>query len=443
MRALGVWAIVGLTACGTAAVGSAPVDVVASPDVVAAADVDEVLEDVPVDAAGTDATTSDGSAPGNAQACLLHTTNEADCKDCCDCQDLACADVIACRDACPSLDFSKNDDAAKLTPTTVLGPGGNYGLCTQAATEDACKSCCECDGNFACGDKRHCRDACVTAGSTWPTLELTQLGAPVQVVDTLQFAEGPVWSAQLNALLFSDVSADTIFRLDEPAALTVFRKPSQHANGLALDPAGALLACEHSARRVTRTTADGTVTVLADKWQGKPLNSPNDLTIAADGTVYFTDPTYGLGNTPSDLGFTGLYRIAVDGTLSLEAQLDGQPNGVSVTPGGKSVLVALTTANKIVAFDVGKSGALGKEHAFFSLEAPDGFAVDQAGNVYVAGLEGGKGAVVVLNPIGKRLGSVLLAHQPTNCGFGGADGKTLYVTAREAVYRMSVPIPGL
>ena len=435
--------VLGLAGCTAPAASS----VAAPPDVATAADVtDDAPSDV-VDGDAPDTTlVQDDASPAaglDPSACLQHTASEAQCKDCCDCLDAACTDVVACRDACPGHDFSSNDGSVTVQATTVLGPDGDYGTCTTAATPQACKACCDCDGHYACGDKAHCRDACVTAGSPWPALQMSQLGPPELLLSSQKFAEGPLWLADAGTLLFSDVDADTVFQLTLPSTVTTYRAPSGHANGLARAPDGALLVCEQGARRVTRLGSDGTLTVLADSWQGKPLNSPNDIVVAADGTVYFTDPTYGLGNKASDLGFTGVYRITPGGSLALDAQLDGQPNGIAVSPDGKSVLVALTTANKIVAFDVGKSGQLGKQHSFFSTTAPDGMAVDQAGNVYVAGLENGQGAVVVLNPIGKRLGGIALAHQPTNCGFGGADGKTLFVTAREAVYRIQTPIAGL
>ena len=433
-----ILAVLLLLGCSSPSAPAADSPVDAGSDVaVVAADAD-ATGDAPLDAS-LDTT----AAALDPQACLLHTASEAQCKDCCDCLGAACADVIACRDACPGHDFSGNDGSVSVQATTILGANGDYGTCTSAASPEACKACCDCDGHYACGDKAHCRDACVTAGSPWPALQMTQIGAPVLLLSAQKFAEGPLWLPKVGALLFSDVDADTIFRLELPSTTSVYRTPSGHANGLALAKDGSLLVCEQGARRVTRVADDASVTVLADKWQGKPLNSPNDVVVAGDGTIYFSDPTYGLGNTPSDLGFTGVYRLTPSGTLALDAQLDGQPNGLGLTPDGKSLLVALTTANKIVAFDVGKSGQLGKQHSFFTMEAPDGMAMDQAGNVYVAGLEGGKGAVVVLNPIGKRIGSILLAHQPTNCGFGGVDGKTLFVTAREAVYRIDTPIPGL
>ncbi|MFZ4579660.1 MAG: SMP-30/gluconolactonase/LRE family protein [Myxococcota bacterium] len=412
---------------------------------------DAAADGLDVAADGTDAAAPDSdvmTSGGTAAACLAHTPDENACKDCCDCLDLPCAEVVACRDACPLHDFAGNDGSLVVTPAIELGPGGDYSVCTQAATEQACKVCCECEDRYLCGDKKSCRDACnAVGGSAFPALKIEQLGAPVLVKADLQFAEGPVWDAKAGALYFSDIAADTIYRFDPGAGtgsetFSVFVQPSHQANGLALDASGALLAAEHGSRSVTRRAADGATVTLASQFEGKNLNSPNDLDVGGDGTIYFSDPTYGLGNQPSDLGFTGVYRLAPGGALSLEAKVEGQPNGVTLAPGGKVLYVAATTANQVLAFDVAGNGALSSSRTFQKVDAPDGMAVDQAGNLFVAALDQGHGAVVVLDPTGKRLGAIPLGHQPTNCGFGGTDRKTLHVTARTALYRIAVPIPG-
>lgn len=300
----------------------------------------------------------------------------------------------------------------------------------------------------ACGGERVATDGGAPApeagadGAAWAPLELGQIGAPVTLGGSFQFAEGPAWDAARGALLFSDIDADTIFQLRPPESVTVFRAPSHKSNGLAFDRDGLLLAAEHGSRSVTRTLADGTIATIADAWGGKRLNSPNDLVVRSDGTIYFTDPTYGLGSTPSELGFTGLYRIDPAGVLRLEAQVDGQPNGLDFAPGEQTLYVAATDANQILKLTVAPSGALSDPRKLADVQAPDGLAVDRAGNLYVAALAGGSGAVVVITATGETLGAIPLAQHPTNCGFGGADAKTLYVTARTALVRISVPIPG-
>lgn len=284
------------------------------------------------------------------------------------------------------------------------------------------------------------------AGSdaAWPPLDVTKIGAPVLVAASFQFSEGPLWDAKRQALLFSDIAADSILQLAPPAQITTFRAPSHQSNGLGFDKDGLLLAAEHESRSVTRTLANGTIVTVAGSHQGKKLNSPNDLIVRSDGTIYFTDPNYGLGGRPSEIGYMGLYRVDPGGTVHLEARIDGTPNGVALAPGEKMLWVAATTASQILGFDVAADGATSNQRALRQpVESPDGLAVDQGGNLYIAGLSGGRGAIIILDGGGTKLGEILLDHQPTNCGFGGAGGKTLYVTARAALYRIEVPIPGL
>ncbi len=402
--------------------------------------VQDVTSDAPPTDMGGDAPVADAIAATSAD-CLNRTHGEAECKDCCDCMGAACQEIVACRDACPLHDFGGNGDFIQVSAPSTKGPTGDYTACTALATEQAFKACCDCDGLFACGDQKYCRNACAGT-SQWPPLTMGHIGSPVAIPGTFQFTEGPAWDAARGVLLFSDVDADTIFELQPPSTVKPFRTPSHHANGLGFDRDGLLLAAEQASRTLTRTATDGTVTAIAGAWDGKPLNSPNDLVVRTDGTIYFTDPTYGLGSTPSDLGFTGLYRIDTAGALHLEAVVDGQPNGVALAPDEKTLYVAATTANRILSFAVATDGTLSGQATFADVEAPDGFAVDQAGNLYVAAYPAGQGAIVVLTSAAKALGSIPLGQQPTNCGFGGADGKTLYVTARTALYRVAVPIPG-
>ena len=147
------------------------------------------------------------------------------------------------------------------------------------------------------------------------------------------FTEGPVWMPSKGVLLFTDVGADAIHQLQPPATVTVFRTPTGRANGLGLDPQGRLIASEGDNRRVTRTLADGTVVTVADRWQGKRLNSPNDNITRSDGTVYFTDPPYGLPpGQARELDFQGVFRVDPAGTLHLESREFTRPNGVALSP---------------------------------------------------------------------------------------------------------------
>ncbi len=386
---------------------------------------------------------SDDEIPAalTAQDCLQHTASAAECKDCCDCLPVDCLQAKECRDQCPLQDYSKNTEIIELEIPTGPGAQGDYSACTGLPTEQECKECC-CADAIVCGDRKYCRNAC--AGSAqWPALDVTKLGKPVLIAATFEFTEGPAWDAQKNVLLFSDIDADTIYQLEMPDKVTVFRNPSHKANGLAFDPEGRLLAAEHASHSVTRTLADGSIATLADSYEGKPLNSPNDLAVRADGTIYFTDPTYGLGGQPSALGFTGLYHIAPDGTLFLDEAVEGAPNGVALSPDQATLYVAATDAGTVWAFPVKPSGELEAPALLANVDSPDGLAVDQGGNLYVAAVADGKGAVVILNALGKQLGTIPLDEAPTNCGFGGQEGKTLFITARKALYQLKAQIPGL
>ncbi len=252
------------------------------------------------------------------------------------------------------------------------------------------------------------------------------------------FTEGPVWLPE-GVLLFSDIPAGKIYRADK----TVFREPSGQSNGLTLDTQGRLLAAEHQTRRVTRTEKDGTVTVLAERFEGKRLNSPNDLVVRSDGTVFFTDPPYGLPrglqDPAAELAFSGVYAIAPDGTLKALVKDFNRPNGLAFSPGEEILYVADTAEGHLRAFDVAGDGALSASRVLCELPGPDGMKVDTQGNVWSTAGDG----VRVIAPDGALLATVKFPAQPANCAFGGEDAKTLYATARQAVYKVRLSIPGI
>lgn len=394
------------------------------------------------DAASVDSAAEGGSPDELTKACVERSRDEPRCKDCCDCAAVACTESTPCRDACKLHDFSQNTAIVDPVVTSTLGPAGDYGACVSGnATEDACKTCCECTSNLACGDYQYCRTLCdrsyaADAGAA-PTFDAPQL-----VRGGFQFAEGPVWQASTGSLLFSDVQGDTVYRLVPPGTITTFRTPSRRANGLALDPAGLLLAAEYASRSVTRTRGDGTIETVAVTYQGKRFNSPNDVAVRSDGTIYFTDPSFGLVGA-SEIGVQGLYRVALDGSVTLEMSSDKSPNGVAFARDEKTLYVAVTFQNEVLAFDVAADGSTSAQRTFAFVDEPDGICVAASGRVYVAGKDAGTGAVVVLDAAGARLATVPIADGPTNCEVGGSVGQWLFVTARAGLYRLAAPAGGL
>ena len=258
---------------------------------------------------------------------------------------------------------------------------------------------------------------------------------PVELVaEGFQFTEGPLWFPG-GPLIFSDIPADTIFKADK----TVYRSPSGKSNGLTLDTHGRLIACEHGNRRVSCTGKDGTVVVLAETYDGKKLNSPNDVILRSDGMVFFTDPPYGLEGREQELPFQGVFAIWPSGKLLLLADDFKKPNGLAFSPDEKVLYVADTEGSHIRAFDVAEDGLLSNGRNFCELPGPDGMKVDVRGNVWCTARDG----VRVFNPAGEHLQTIEFPQVPANCAFGDEDGQTLYVTARTAVYKVRCTVKGI
>ncbi len=257
---------------------------------------------------------------------------------------------------------------------------------------------------------------------------------PVELVsDQNSFSEGPLWLAE-GRFIFSDVTKNGIFAEDG----TAYRQPSNGANGLTLDRQGRLIACESTKHRITRTEADGTITVLAEAYNGKPLNGTNDVTVGVDGTIYFTDPTG--PRKEGGPGFSGVYGLAPDGSgLTLIADDLKYPNGISMSPDGKVLYVADYLGGIIRAYDISADGKASNPRVHVEVKSPDGFKVDAAGRIWTSASKG----IQVFDVDGKHLESVDFMGTPTNCAFGGADGKTLFITARKMVYKVSLKEPGV
>ena len=303
---------------------------------------------------------------------------------------------------------------------------------------------------------------------------------PGAVIETLAmgfaWSEGPVWVASdkgglpAGCLLFSDIPNNRVHRWQPSKGLDIFMEPAgftgpaeygreRGSNGLTLDAAGRLVLCEHGDRRVSRLEPGGGKKTLVDAYQGKRLNSPNDLAIHSSGTIYFTDPPYGLPQGCDDprreLDFCGVYRLAADGTLTLECDTMTRPNGIAFSPDEKTLYVSQSDPAAPIwrAFAVAANGTLADGAAggrvFFDASdlsktrrgLPDGLKVDTAGNVFATG----PGGVLVFAPDGTHLGTLLTGQATANCAFGD-DGKTLFITADSLLCRVRLatagPLPG-
>jgi len=262
-----------------------------------------------------------------------------------------------------------------------------------------------------------------------------------------QFTEGPVWNASEGLLLFSDIPANRIYKWSPDKGVEVFRDPSGNSNGLTYDKQGCLLICEHGNRRLSRIDKDGTYTVLADTFQGKPLNSPNDVVVKSDGTVYFTDPTYGIEPHEQELPFQGVYRLDTEGRkLILLVDDFVRPNGLAFSSDETVLYIGDSSIDKrhVRAFDVDPDGTLSNGRVFAEIRSelpgnPDGMKVDIDGSLYVSAA----GGIWVFSNEGENLGIVKTPEIPANCAWGGEDWRTLFITARTSIYRLKTNVPGV
>lgn len=259
-----------------------------------------------------------------------------------------------------------------------------------------------------------------------------------KVAEKFQFTEGPVWSHD-GFLLFSDIPASRILKLTPTGATAPFREHSNGANGNTFDSRGRLYSCEGETRRVIRTDKNGKVEVLAEKFEGKRLNQPNDLVVRKDGHLWFTDPAFGSGEKTRELDFYGVFHLTPKGELEVVARPKGRPNGIALSPDGKILYVDNSDERNVRAYDVDRSGkATNEREVVTGIEGvPDGMKVDEKGNLYIAA----KG-IVVYSPAGKQLANFEIPEVPANCAFGDDDMQSLYVTARTSVYRIHLPVRG-
>lgn len=278
------------------------------------------------------------------------------------------------------------------------------------------------------------------------------------------FTEGPVWVRDGGYLLFSDPNANTVYKY-EPAGdgrLSVFRRPSGYSgadladygqpgsNGLALDPQGRLTLNEHGNRRVARLEKDGSASVLADRYEGRRLNSPNDLVYRSDGALFFTDPPFGLPRFFADerreLPYSGVFAL-VGGRLKLLTRELTGPNGIALSPDEKTLYVGNWDDKKkvVYSYDLSADGSLANGRPLIDLtgepgeDAIDGVKVDRQGHLYVSG----PGGLHVVAPDGTRLGTIRTPRHAHNFAWGDADGRTLYVCARSGLYRIRLDVAGI
>ena len=265
-----------------------------------------------------------------------------------------------------------------------------------------------------------------------------------------EFTEGPAQGPD-RCIYFTDIGNRIMKFNPQTMKTTVFRDPSGRANGLEFDKQGRLLACEGAntggKRRITRTEKDGSITVLTAKWKGKRYNSPNDLTIDANGRIYFTDPRY-VGDEKRELDLESVFRIDPDGTVTRIITKVQKPNGIIISPDRKTLYLADNNAEgnrHLLAFALKADGSVGPKKILYDFKTGrgiDGMAIDAKGNIYATAGKGKKAGVYVFDPSGKQLAIIPTPESPSNCVFGGEDRKTLYITAGVSLYRIRVNNPG-
>ena len=280
---------------------------------------------------------------------------------------------------------------------------------------------------------------------------LIDTNTPIEtIVKDRIFTEGPVWDEANERLLFSDIPANTIYSWSAADGLDVYRKPSGFANGLAFDSASNLIACEHQTRAITLDGGDGHAIVLAERFDGKKLNSPNDVIIASDGSILFTDPIYGLregsgGPARQELSYQGVYRYSPDEEkLFLLTDSFERPNGLAFSIDQKRVFIADTVRQHIRVFSINQEWELLGGEIWAELVdddftgRPDGMKLDKSGNLFSTG----PGGIWVFKPDGELIGRIFLPDKTSNLNWGDADRKTLYITCSTKVYRIRTQTSG-
>ncbi|MCX6641776.1 MAG: SMP-30/gluconolactonase/LRE family protein [Candidatus Bathyarchaeota archaeon] len=261
-----------------------------------------------------------------------------------------------------------------------------------------------------------------------------------------QFLEGPVWNSAYGFLLFSDIPANRIYKWVPDGSVSVFREPCGNSNGLTFDKRGNLIICEHGTRRLSILEKNEDYKVLADRYQDKRLNSPNDVVVRSDGKIYFTDPPYGIKVDEQELPFQGVYSLDVEKEkLTLLLNDFDRPNGLAFSPDEKVIYIADSSNRRHVrAFDVESDGSLIHGRVFAEIRSelpgnPDGMKVDVEGNLYIAAA----GGVWVFSVKGEHLGIIDTPETPANLAWGDKDWRSLFITARTSLYHVKIKTKGV
>jgi gluconolactonase len=323
--------------------------------------------------------------------------------------------------------------------TSVSGGSGSGGLATGGNLGRG--------GSTGGGDGGHGGGVC-QPGTQYPAPDLS--GTPKLLYKPTTSSsgtyEGPVWVGSKGVLLFSDMTFTTpvnpsqMLQLTPPSTESTFLADSG-TNGMAIDNGGTVFACSHKVQGIVKLNlAATTLATVVDNYGGKKFNSPNDITVRSDGTIFFTDPDFQLGSRTSETGKKGVYRVSPAAQVSLVDDTFAEPNGIALSPDESVLYVADYNSNTVYTFTVAADGSTSNRKSFATVTTPDGFAVDCAGNLYVA--SGTPGVIQVYSSSGTKLGSVTVAPSLSNMAFGGSDGKTLYVTAGKALYSLGMNLPG-
>lgn len=259
---------------------------------------------------------------------------------------------------------------------------------------------------------------------------------PEIVTGPHEFTEGPYWHPD-GYLLFSDIPANRVYRWSEMEGLDVYLEPSGNSNGIEADIDGSILLAQH-AGRVSRLTDDGSLAVIADNYEGQRLNSPNDIAVHSNGTIYFTDPPFGVSDEERELDFSGVYMLSPDGELSVVYDEFEYPNGIVFSADESQLYVGDSGTGTIMKFDVDADGMITSPEEFANvgamgsgMGAADGMESDEAGNLYTTGPQG----LIIFDDGGNQLRLIEFDEQITNVGWGGEDSSDLYITGSDHVYR--------